>query len=102
MEETDRAEPPLAPGPYPTLEAFVSAAESDPGGVRTALEAWIRDAPSAAAGLERRARLHYWLYRAGDGDELEKLRTLATSNPDLKEVGLFLRLAVQDIDETWS
>jgi hypothetical protein len=74
----------------------------DPTGVRRALESWVHHAPSAAAELERRAQLHYWLYRAGDEAELEKLRTLSKSNPALKEVGLFLRLAVQDIDETWS
>ena len=88
--------------PYPTLEAFAAAAGSDPPGVRKALESWVRLAPTRAAELERRAQLHYWLYRAGDPGELEKLRTLAASNPALKEVGLFLRLAVQETDETWS
>ncbi|MFI5281809.1 MAG: hypothetical protein ACHQ0J_01605 [Candidatus Dormibacterales bacterium] len=102
VEEGDSQEASIASVPYPTLEALVSAAESDPVGVRKALESWIRLAPTPAAKLERRAHLHYWLYRAGDAGELEKLRTLFASNPALKEVGLFLRLAVQETDETWS
>jgi hypothetical protein len=74
----------------------------DAAGVRRALESWIGIAPSEASETERRAQLHYWLYRAGDTGELAKLRALANSNPGLKEVGLYLRLAVQEIDETWS
>ena len=90
------------PANYPTLDAFVSAAESDPDGVRTALASWVSEAPAGDRQIERQAQFHYWLFRAGENSELEKLRALATAYPKLTEVGVYLRLAVQDLDELWS
>jgi hypothetical protein len=88
--------------PYPILEAFVAANRSEPDRVRTALEPWIKDAAEPARQKEREAQLHYWLFRAGLDGELDRLRALAQANPNLAEVVLYWRLAVQETGETWS
>ena len=90
------------PRTYPTLDAFVSAVGRDAAGVRAALESWVGQAPSPEHQAERRAQLHYRLFLAGDTAELENLRVLAAANPALREVAMYLRLAVQDLDESWS
>jgi len=65
VEEGDSQEASIASAPYPTLEP--SRPRSDPTAeVRKALDSWVRLAPTRAVELERRAQLHYWLYRAGD------------------------------------
>jgi hypothetical protein len=88
--------------PYPILAAFVAAIGSDPDRVRTALEPWIKEVEDPDKEKEREAQLHYWLFRAGIESELETLRAMAAANPDLAEVVLYYRLAVQDTGETWS
>lgn len=90
------------PDAYPVLDAFVASTMADPDGVRDALEKWVKQAPSEDREKEREALLHYWLYRAGDENELDKLRALAAANPELVEVSLYLHLALQDYGELWS
>jgi len=90
------------PDAYPVLDAFVASTQSDPDGVRAALEKWVRQAPSPNREKEREALLLYWLYRAGDKTQLDKLRGLAAANPQLMEVSLYLHLALQEYDELWS
>jgi hypothetical protein len=87
---------------YPVLDAFVAATRADTAGVREALESWVKQAPNQDREKEREAQLHYWLYRAGDATELERLRELAAANPDLVEVTVFLHLALQEYGELWS
>jgi len=88
--------------PYPILAAFVAAIGSDPDRVQSALEPWIKEVHDPDREKERTAQLHYWLYRAGIESELERLKALADANPDLAEVVLYYRLAIQDTGETWS
>jgi len=88
--------------PYPILAAFVAASRSDPERVRAALEPWIKEVANPNKEKEREAQLHYWLFRAGIESELDSLRALAAANPNLPEVVLYFRLAVQDTGETWS
>ncbi|MFI5282446.1 MAG: hypothetical protein ACHQ0J_04880 [Candidatus Dormibacterales bacterium] len=88
--------------PYPILAAFVAAIGSDPERVRVALEPWIKEVDDPDRQKEREAQLHYWLFRAGIESELETLREMAAADPDLAEVVLYFRLAVQDTGETWS
>ncbi|MFI5283408.1 MAG: hypothetical protein ACHQ0J_09795 [Candidatus Dormibacterales bacterium] len=81
---------------------MVASTQDDPAGVRRALRSWVRQATSPNNQKERQAQLHYWLYRAGEADEIDKLKALAADNPKLTEVSLYVHLALQPYDELWS
>jgi len=94
--------PRFRPGRRPILDALVASTQGDPEGVRRALKPWVGQAGSPNAKAERQAQLHYWLFRAGETGELDKLKALAAAHPNLPEVTLYLHLAHQDYDELWS
>jgi tetratricopeptide (TPR) repeat protein len=84
---------------HPILDALVAANSSDPAGVRSALEPWIKEASDRAEEKAREAQMRYWLVRAGAEHELDNLRSLADSNPGLSEPALYLAMALQDYGE---
>jgi hypothetical protein len=98
----DERPPGFKPVRRPVLDAMVASTREDPAGVRRALRSWVKQASSPDNQKERQAQLHYWLYRAGETDELDKLKALAAANPSLAEVNLYLHLAQQDYGELWS